>query len=148
METIEIEIKSLLRVKLELKTYPKLTSEKKLIKKALEIVKKHSPKIYNYVSKEDVISNLKKYKIKVVHDEELDNNEIKTILGLWLKKEKVKRLVYSIFEFILFPFSAIFTPIPGPNIVFYSLLVLFYFHLKGFLKLKSVDVNDLKVINV
>ncbi len=147
METIEIEIKSLLKVRLELKTYPKLTSDKKLIKKALEIVKNHSPKIYNYVSKEDVISNLENYKLKILHSSKLDEEETKKVLSLWLKKEKIKRLIYSAIELLLFPVSAIFTPIPGPNLFFYSLVILFYFHFKGFLRLKGVSVDDLKVVD-
>ncbi len=148
MDTIEIEIKSLLKVKLELKTYPKLTSDKKLIKKALEIVKNRSPKVYNYVSKEDVISNLKNYRLKILHSSKLNEEETKRILSLWLKKEKLKRLIYSAVELLLFPVSAILTPIPGPNLFFYSLVILFYFHFKGFLSLKSVSVNDLKVVDV
>ena len=148
MDTIEIEIKSLLKIKLELKTYPKLTSDKRLIKKALEIVKSRSPKVYNYVSKEEVISNLKNYKLKILHPSKLDEKETKKILALWLKKEKIKRLIYSSIELLLFPVSALFTPIPGPNLFFYSLVILFYFHFKGFLRLKNVSVDDLRVVDV
>ncbi len=145
MQTIELEIKSHLKVELELKTYPRLDSDKKIIRKALEIVKKHSPRIYNYVSKEDVISNLRKFKIKVLCAGEIDRSEIKRILKIWLSKEKGKRLLYSIIELLIFPFTALLTPIPGPNVPFFSVLILFYFHFKGFWSLKGLKVEDLSL---
>ncbi len=146
MQTVEIEIKSHLKVELEIKSYPELSSDKKFIQKAINMVKKYSPKVYSYVSKEDVISNLKKYKIKIVKSPEIDKKEAKRVLSLWLGKEKIKRFLYSLLELLIFPFTALLTPIPGPNIAFFSVLILFYFHFRGFLNLRGVKVDDLKVI--
>ncbi len=146
MQIVELEIKSHLKVELEIKSYPKLTSEKEFIQKAINVVKKYSPKIYSYVSKEDVISNLKKYEIKIISSSGIDKKEVKKVLSLWLGKEKVKRFVYSLLELLVFPFTALLTPIPGPNVAFFSVVILFYFHFRGFLNLKGVKIDDLKVI--
>jgi hypothetical protein len=145
MDKILIEIKSILTVDLSLKDFPELKSKKKFVQKGLDIVKVKTPRIYRYLSKENAIINLKKYKIIVEHKPEIKPREIKKILKYWIKRIKIKRMFLSFLELLIIPFTAILTPIPGPNFIFYAVFLLFYFHVSGYLSLRKLKVEDLNI---
>ena len=145
MDNILIEIKSSLSIDIVLKNFPELKSKKKFIQKGLDIVRKKMPKIYRYLSKENAIINLKKYKIAVHYSKKINKEEIRKILKHWLKRIKLKRMFLSFIELLIIPFTAILTPIPGPNFVFYAVFLLFYFHLSGYLSLRKVNVEQLNI---
>lgn len=145
MDTILIEIRSVLTVDLILKNFPELKSKKKFIQKGLDIVKVKTPKIYRYLSKENAIINLRKYKIIIEHDPGIKQKEIRKIVNYWIKRAKIKRMFLSFVDLLIIPFTAILTPIPGPNFIFYAVFLLFYFHVSGYLSLRKIRVEDLNI---
>ena len=147
MEKIEIEIVSAAKLKLELRSFPELTSEHKLVGKGLRIIKQHMPGIVRYISKQKVLAHLQSFQIEVIAQEKTDltQAQVRRLLKYWLRRKKNRRLAYVIIELILMPFSAFIALLPGPNVAFYLLFVLFYFHLKAFLSLRKIDIEKLNI---
>jgi uncharacterized membrane protein len=75
----------------------------------------------------------------------IDAAQARFLLENWLRRKKNRRLLYVALEMVLMPFSAFVAILPGPNVVFYLLFVLFYFHLKAFISLRKVDIEKLNV---
>lgn len=148
MDKIEIEIVSAAGKKLELRSFPELSSERKLLGKGLRIVKQYLPRLMRYISKQKVLGHLPKYRIAVKAKDNLDPDQVRRLLEYWLRRKKNRRLAYVAMELILMPFSAFIALLPGPNVAFYLLFVLFYFHLKAFLSLRKIDINKLDIILV
>ncbi len=65
MDKIEIEIVSAAKCKLELRTFPELTSEHKLVAKGLLVVKQYLPGLMHYIAKQKVMGRLPTYQITV-----------------------------------------------------------------------------------
>jgi hypothetical protein len=145
MEKIEIEIVSATKVKLELRTFPHLTSERRLVAKGLAIVRQYMPGLVNYISKQRVMGRMPACQITVKTREKTDLNQVRRLLKLWLIRKKNRRLGYVAVELVLMPFSAFIAILPGPNVAFYLLFVLFYFHLKAFLSLRKIDIEKLNI---
>ncbi len=129
--------------KLKLSGFPELKTEKEFIKKAIEKTKKKFPTIIKKISKEVAISKLKNHKILIIKHKNVDFKE--ELLFSWILKEKRKRILYILTELILMPFSGILAILPGPNVFFYSLFLLFYFHLKTYISLSKVNRETLKI---
>ena len=145
MDKIKIEIVSAAMLKLELRSFPELTSERKLIAKGLQIVKQNLPGLMRYISKQKVMAHMSTYQIAVKSREKTDIDQVHRLLEQWLRRKKNRRLAYVVIELILMPFSAFIALLPGPNIAFYLLFVLFYFHLKAFLHLRKIDIEKLNI---
>jgi len=145
MDTIEIEIVSAARLKLELRSFPGLASEHKLVGKGLAVLKQYLPGLMHYISKQKVMGRLPSCHISVKTREKLDINQVRDLLTHWLRRKKNRRLAYVAVELLLMPFSAFIALLPGPNIAFYLLFVLFYFHFKTFLSLRKIDIAKLKI---
>lgn len=143
MEKLTFEIKSLLKVEVELTSYPVLASKKPFIQKGIEILKKYTPKLLKYLSKEQVLANLKNYHIEVIANEEMNQKKIKQIFRLWIQKEKSKRILFIIIEALIIPFTGLLAILPGPNFFFYVPALLLYYHLVTFLSLRKVNLDDL-----
>jgi hypothetical protein len=145
MDKIEIEIMSAANLKLELRSFPELTSENKLVNKGLGILKQYLPKLMGYISKQRVLGRMPACEITVKTSEKTDMEQIRHLLKHWLRGKKNRRLVYVAVELVLMPFSAFIAILPGPNVAFYLLFVLFYFHFKTFLSLRRIDIEKLNV---
>ncbi len=145
MDKIEIEIISAAKAKLELRSFPELTSEHKLVNKGLAIVKQYLPGLMNYISKQRVMGHMPTCQITISAREKTDLGQARRLLRLWLRRKKNRRLAYVIMELILMPFSAFIALLPGPNVAFYLLFVLFYFHFKAFLSLRTIDIDKLNI---
>jgi len=145
MDKIEIEIVSAARTKLELRSFPELSSERKLVGKGLRIIKQYLPGLMHYISKQKVMGHLPTYRIAVTSREKTDITQVRCLLKYWLRRKKNRRLAYVAIELILMPFSAFIALLPGPNIAFYLLFILFYFHLKAFLSLRKIDIEKLNI---
>lgn len=144
--TIIIEIKSFHRMEVELNKFPELSANRKIVRKGLEVVKKYTPAILRYLSKQRALANLGQYEIEIKSMEPIDEQQVRRLLGYWIRRKKRNRFVYVILEALIIPFSVFFVPLPGPNIVFYFLIVLFYFHFKAFLTLRRLDPAQLRLI--
>ena len=145
MQQIEIEIISAAKRKFALISFPELFSEHKLVGKGLRIVKQYLPGLMHYISKQKAMGHLPSYQISVKTREKLDINQVRDLLKHWLLHKKNRRLAYVAVELLLMPFSAFIALLPGPNIAFYLLFVLFYFHLKAFLSLRKIDIGKLDI---
>jgi hypothetical protein len=145
MDKIEIEIVSAAKLKLELRSFPELTSERKLVGKGLRIIKQYLPGLMHYISKQKVMGHMPTYQIAVKTREKTDIGQARLLLKGWLRRKKNRRLAYMAIELILMPFSAFIALLPGPNVAFYLLFVLFYFHLKAFLSLRKIDIEKLDI---
>lgn len=143
MKTITFEIKSLLRISLDLTEYPELTSKKKFIRKGISILRQYTPGVLNYLSRQQVMSNLDKFKIRIITGEKRSLHRVRQVFSLWIQKEKTKRIIFLVFEAILIPFTGILALLPGPNFFFYVPALLFYYHLTSFLGLKKIDADHL-----
>jgi len=84
MDVITFEIKSLLKFQLDLVKFPNLSSPKRLIQKGIGILKQHTPKVLDYLSKQKILSELTNYKIILKTDKEHSNHFIKNSLLLYL----------------------------------------------------------------
>ena len=145
MNRITFEMKSLIRISLELSEYPELSSRVKLVQKGIQVLKQKFPSLLKYLSRQQVLSNLNQYHITIKVLGAKHKRRVKRMFKLWLKKEKSKRIACLIIEAIIIPFTGILVPIPGPNFFFYALAVLFYYHLISFLGLKKVNVDQLNL---
>ena len=145
MEKIEIEIVSAAKCKLELRTFPALTSEHKLVAKGLLVVKQYLPRLMHYIAKQKVMGRFPTYQITISTRGKTDGEHARRMLKSWLRRKKNRRLAYVLVELLLMPFSAFIALLPGPNVAFYLLFVLFYFHLKAFLSLRKIDINNLNI---
>jgi hypothetical protein len=145
MDRIEIDILSAAKLKLELRSFPELTSEHKLVGKGLRIVKQYLPGLMRYISKQKVFGHMPAYQIVVNTREKTDLGQVRRLLGSWLRRKKNRRLAYVVVELILMPFSGFIALLPGPNVAFYLLFVVFYFHLKAFLSLRKIDIEKLNI---
>jgi hypothetical protein len=145
MDKIEIEIVSAAKLKLELRSFPELTSERKLVGKGLRIIKQYLPSLMRYISKQKVMGHMPTYQIEIKARGKIDIDQVHRLLEYWLRHKKNRRLAYVVIELILMPFSAFIALLPGPNIAFYLLFVLFYFHLRAFLSLRKIDIEKLNI---
>jgi len=145
MKQVTFKIKSLLKFKLDMVEYPDLTSPKKWIQKGIDILKKNAPKVLNYLSKQKVLAQLKECKVIIKTKRKTKEKRIKIVFKLWIQKEKMKRLILVIIEFLILPFTPILALLPGPNVFFYVPALLLYYHLTSYLGLRKIDVDDLDI---
>lgn len=145
MKTITFENKSLLKFKLDLVEFPELTSPKKWVQKGINVLKKNTPKVLKYLSREKILMNLKDYKTRLKTSKPMDDEDLEKFFKLWIQKEKLKRLFFVIIEGIILPFTPILAVLPGPNVFFYVPALLFYYHLRSLLGLRKIDVDELNI---
>jgi len=143
MEQIEIKITAAGKLKLELTAFPALTSEHRLVRKGLIILKQYLPSLTNYIAKQRIMGRMPACQIVVKTPAGIESDQVRRLLEFWLRRKKNRRLLYVVMELILMPFSAFIALLPGPNVVFYLLFVLFYFHLKTFISLRKIDISRL-----
>lgn len=145
MPVITFEIMSLFRIQLILTRYPELSSNKKFIQKGIRILRQYTPGILKYLSRQNVLANLDRYDIIIKTDKKRDREKVKHHFGLWIQKEKSKRIICLIVEALFIPFTGLLAILPGPNFFFYVPALLFYYHLISFLGLKRIDVDKLNL---
>ena len=145
MEKIIIHMPARSASRVVLKEFPGLASEHKWVNKGIGILRRHAPRVLNYLSKQRIMAHLPAYPIEIHGTSAMSEAEVRLRLGNWMKRKRNRRLAYVIVELLLMPFTAFVALLPGPNIVFYGLFVLFYFHAKAFLSLSRVKVEDLNI---
>lgn len=145
MEKVAIEISPAPACRIRILEFPRLFSENKLVRKSIEILGRYAPGILNYLSKQRVLSRLPSLAIEVHGAGSMAEADARALLAGWMRRKRTRRLFYVVLELLLMPFTAFVALLPGPNIVFYGLFVLFYFHAKAFLSLSRVKVRDLNI---
>ncbi len=144
MDTITITISAGDNNRIEISDYPELTSSHKLVNKGIAILKQYVPGILRYLSKQRLLGHLPAYRIEV-RAGNMAEAKVRSLMGSWMSRKRTRRLVYVILELLLMPFTAFVALLPGPNVVFYGLFVLFYFHAKAFLSLSRIKVEELNI---
>ena len=145
MKKLVFEIKHLIKINLDLVDFPELESKKKWVQKGLNILKKHTPRVLKYLSKQSVISSLRDYDIEIKTEKQIDDEHIRRRMKIWIHKEKTKRIFLLFIEAILIPFTGLLAILPGPNFFFYVPALLFYYHLISYIGLKKVEVDHLNI---
>lgn len=145
MEKITIFFSAAAELEIHLRDFPELDSENKLVKKSLAMVKRYTPGILRYLSKQRALAHLPAYLIEIHSEREIPENEVRRRLGKWLHSKMIRRLFYVVSELVVMPFTAFVALLPGPNVVFYLLFVLFYFHMKAFLSLRKIRIENLNI---
>ncbi|MDD8012338.1 MAG: hypothetical protein PHX05_02540 [Acidobacteriota bacterium] len=144
MDKVTIEISSAPSHPIQLLDYPDLSSEHKLVNKGIIILRQYTPRILRYLSKQRLLGHLPAYRIEV-RAGKMAEAEVRSLMGIWMRRKRARRLAYVILELLLMPFTAFVALLPGPNVVFYGLFVMFYFHFKAFLSLSKIKVEELNI---
>lgn len=145
MKSVTFEIRSRLKFQLDMVVFPELTSPRKWVQKGINVLKNHTPKVLRYLSRQKIMSELKDHKIILETVKPIKDKHVKRLFKIWIHKEKGKRLILVIIEGLLLPFTPVLALLPGPNIFFYIPALLFYYHLRSFLGLKRLHVNELDI---
>jgi len=91
-----------------------------------------------------LLGHLPAYRIEV-RAGNMAEAEVRALLAAWMRRKRIRRLFYVVLELLLMPFTAFVALLPGPNVVFYGLFVVFYFHAKAFLSLNRIKVEELNI---
>ncbi len=130
---------------IEISDYPELTSSHKLVSKGIAVLRQYAPGIMRYLSRQWLLGHLTACRIEIRGAEDMPLAEVRALLASWMQRKRTRRLFYVVLELLLMPFTAFVALLPGPNIVFYGLFVLFYFHAKAFLSLSRIKVGELNI---
>lgn len=124
--------------------YPGLSSKNRLVAKGISVLSLHAPRVLRYLSHQRLLGHLPGQAIEVRAGGR-DLAGARFVLKDWMERKRNRRLFYVIIEALLMPFTAFVAILPGPNVVFYGLFVMFYFHLKAFLSLSRIKVENLNI---
>lgn len=124
--------------------YPELSSGNRLVAKGIAILRQHAPRVLRYLSHQRLLGRLPGQAIEVRAGGR-DAAAVRRVLQDWMERKRNRRLFYVVIEALLMPFTAFVAILPGPNVVFYGLFVMFYFHLKAFLSLSRIKVENLNI---
>lgn len=144
MDKVTLEISSHPGHPLRVLDYPGLSSDHKLVNKGIVILRRYTPSALRYLSLQRLLGHLPEYPIEV-RAGDMNEADVRKYMGAWMRRKCQRRLFYVILELLLLPFTAFVAVLPGPNIVFYGLFVLFYFHFKAFFSLRKVKVEELDI---
>lgn len=145
MDAVVFEVRSLLRMRLEITRFPELASKSELIQKGIAAVKKRFPGIIAALSKEKVLSELKRHTLEIRCATGMDEKHVRRAFMVWLGRQRVKRLLFVIGEAMILPFAVLLSVIPGPNVLVYLVLVALYFHFRSWLALNGTHAAALKL---
>ena len=145
MDTIIVTLSPGNSNRIEISDYPELTSSHKLVSKSIAILKQYAPGIMRYLSKQRLLGHLPLYRLEVRGAAGMSLTDVRALLANWMRRKRTRRLFYVILELLLMPFTALVALLPGPNIIFYGLFVVFYFHAKAFLSLNRIKVEELDI---
>ena len=144
MDKVTIEISPPPGRILRLLDYPELSSNHKLVSKGIAVLRHYAPGVLRYLSLQRLLGHLPDYTIEV-RGGGRNETAVRETMRAWMRRKRLRRLFYVIVEALLLPFTAFVAVLPGPNVVFYGLFVLFYFHFKAFLSLSRVKVEELNI---
>ncbi len=144
METVTVEISPAPGRMLRLLDYPELSSNHKLVNRSIAVLRHYTPGVLRYLSLQRLLGHLPEYGI-VVRAGGMSEADVRKYMQSWMRRKRLRRLFYVVLELLLMPFTAFVAVLPGPNVVFYGLFVLFYFHFKAFLSLSRIRVEDLEI---
>jgi hypothetical protein len=145
MDTIVIEVISVIRLKLVLTEFPELSSEKKWVQRALTLLKEKTPAILNYLGRQKTMANLRFFRVVLQSKKRRKRSQMRRAFKIWLSKEKGKRLFQLIILGIILPVTPLLAILPGPNIFFYIPFLLFYFAWISYKGIRKVNVDEMEI---
>lgn len=132
-------------MKPEIILYPLLASSRPLIRKVLESLKKATPGLIRYLSIQHALAHLENHPIVLRTPVGFNAGNARALLQRWLQGKVRRRLIYVMLELLILPLAAVAAILPGPNVAFYLLFILFYFHLKALLHLRKIKMEKLTI---
>ncbi len=144
MDQVTIEISSAPGHPIRMLGFPELSSKNKLVSKSINVLKQYTPGILRYLSMQRLLGRMPECLIEV-RATGMSEIDVRKYMGAWMRRKRLRRLFYVILELLLMPFTAFVAILPGPNIAFYGLFVLFYFHFKALLSLSRIKVGELNI---
>lgn len=144
-ETIRFTIHDGDKRRITLDSCPEMSSGRKFIQKGLDVLRQHAVKTLRYLSRQKALSHLRQYDIELAHPAAMSATEATEVLHRYLQAKKKRRLLYCLVEIVLMPITGLMALLPGPNIFFYFLFVLFYFHGKAYLHLRGLQASGLRL---
>lgn len=144
MDTVTIEIEQAPGHAVRLLDYPDLSSGHKLVGKGIAVLRQYTPGVLRYLSLQRLLGHLPDCLIRI-RAGGMTEAGVRALLAVWMRRKRLRRLFYVVLELLLLPFTAFVAVLPGPNVVFYGLFVLFYFHFKAFLSLSRIKVEELNI---
>jgi hypothetical protein len=145
IEPLVIRIDPGEKPKLTIISTPVLFSSRPLIQKGILALSMATPRLTRYLSVQHTLSHLESHPIVIRTPAGIGSDRVRPLLGDWLRSKARRRLVYVILELLLMPLAAVVAILPGPNVVFYALFVLFYFHLKTLLHLRRIRIEKIGI---
>jgi len=145
MDKVIITLSPVNKNRIEILEYPELNSGNKLVNKSIALLRHYTPDILRYLSKQRLLGHLNACRIEVRVSGDMPLAEVRALLASWMRRKRNRRLFYVVLELLLMPFTAFVALLPGPNIVFYGLFVVFYFHARAFLSLSRIKVEELDI---
>lgn len=125
--------------------FPELAAESRWVRKGIDLLRQYAPGVLGYLSRQRILAHLDGYPIEVRGAGAMTAADVRAVLARWMQGKRNRRLLYIVLELLLMPFTAFVALLPGPNIVFYGLFVLFYFHFKAFLSLSRIKAEELDI---
>ncbi len=144
MDSVTIEMAAASGGEIRVLHYPELSSENRLVAKGIAVLRQHAPRVLRYLSLQRLLGHLPFHAIEL-RAGGLSEAEARARIAAWMRRKRLRRLLYVVLELLLMPFTAFVAILPGPNVVFYGLFVLFYFHFKAFLSLSRIKVENLNI---
>ncbi|MCU0237352.1 MAG: mitochondrial K+-H+ exchange-related family protein [Acidobacteria bacterium] len=145
MDTITITLSPGGRNQVEISDIPELSSKNRLVNKGIAVLRKYAPGILHYLSKQRLLGHLSLYRVEVRGGAGMSLAEVRALLADWMRRKRTRRLFYVVLELLLMPITAFMALLPGPNVFFYGLFVVFYFHAKALWSLSRIKVEELDI---
>lgn len=145
MDTVIIEVISIMRLKLVMTEFPELTSKRKWVQKALNLLKERAPRILHYLSRQKAMAGLGKARVVLQSQKPRKEESVKFAFKVWIKKEAGKRLLQLVILGVILPVTPLLAILPGPNIFFYIPFLLFYFAWISYKGLRKIDVDEMDI---
>lgn len=138
---------SLVRIKVVLLNYPELNSRKPMVQKAVRLMRRHLPRVSDYLAREQALANPEQFRLVLEGKPRHRPATVHRIFRYWVRKEKAKRILIMIPEALALLFTPLLAMIPGPNVFFYIPFLFFLFHWRSIRGLTRIQKLDLPVRN-
>jgi hypothetical protein len=145
MSTITFEVKHLIGFEMSMVEYPTLTSKVKWVRKGISVLERRWPGLLRYLSRQQVLARLSHYPVILRVHGDRSRSSVSRAFALWMRKERVKNLLFMIIEALIIPFTGFLAMLPGPNVFFYVPGLLLYFHYTAWRGLKRAEKAELDV---
>jgi len=126
-------------------SFPDLTSNIRWIQDGIDLLHKHAPGFLHLLSRQRIYSCLDRYPVVIHCPPDLDKKTVQGLLQNWIRRKRQRRILFMALELAILPLTGLIAVLPGPNVIFYFLAILFYFHWRAFIKLGRIAPENLNL---